>query len=65
MGSKWNTFNNYSTYFGGYEKISILFIPFSLFMFFASVNVRNNRVINIIASATFGVYLIEPVKKSL
>ena len=27
-------------------------------MFFASVNVRNNRVINIIASATFGVYLI-------
>ena len=58
MGSKWNTFNNYSTYFGGYEKISILFIPFSLFMFFASVNVRNNRVINIIASATFGVYLI-------
>lgn len=58
MGSKWNTFNNYSTYFFGYEKISILFISISLFMFFASVNVRNNRVINIIASATFGVYLI-------
>lgn len=58
MGSKWSVFGDYSTYFYGYEKLSVLLISITLFMYFKSMEVKNNKLINIIASATFGVYLI-------
>lgn len=46
------------TYFYGQEKITVLLISLSLFMAFATMKMKHYRFINIVSSATFGVYLI-------
>jgi surface polysaccharide O-acyltransferase-like enzyme len=58
LGSKWPFFMSYVTYFYGQEKITILLISICLFMVFAMQKINYHKWINILASATFGVYLI-------
>lgn len=45
-------------YFAGINSFIILFISISIFGFFQSFSIKNNRLINTIASTTFGIYLI-------
>lgn len=52
----------HSTYFYGQNKLPILVVSVSLFMAFASLKIKYNKWINVIASATFGVYLIHDNK---
>lgn len=58
LGVRWNVFASNSTYFYGQEKFSVLLISLSLFMAFATMKMNYYKWINVIASATFGVYLI-------
>lgn len=58
MGVKWGFFAKYITYFYSQESIFVLLTSVSLFLLFKSLKVKQSVVINKIASATFGVYLI-------
>lgn len=58
LGMKYSLFWEQATYFAGMNKLPILVCAISLFLGFQSLSLRNNRLINVIASATFGVYLI-------
>lgn len=58
LGTKWSIFFDHATYFYGQEKLPTLLISLTLFMAFASLKISFHKWINIIASATFGVYLI-------
>ena len=58
LGKKYIIFINYQNYFYGQEKITVLLISVCLFMTFSTLKIKYNKWINIIASATFGVYLI-------
>lgn len=58
LGTKWPVFSVNFSYFYNEAKLPTLLISLSLFMFFATTKMKYNRLINIIASATFGVYLI-------
>lgn len=58
LGLKADYFSLESTYFYSTQSLSVLVISVCLFMTFATTNIKNNKFINIIASATFGVYLI-------
>ena len=46
------------TSFYGQEKLTVLLISLSLFMCFATLRMSYSKIINTLASATFGVYLI-------
>lgn len=58
VGVKYTTFSDSTLYF--YRRNSILTIiqSISLFMTFININIKNNKIINKIASTTFGVFLI-------
>lgn len=58
LGTKWNIFAAHTRYFYGEQKLPVLLISLTLFMAFASIKMSYHKSINIIASATFGVYLI-------
>lgn len=58
LGSKHDISPFYPTYFYGQEKLTVLLISLSLFMAFATMRMKYYRFINLVASATFGVYLI-------
>lgn len=58
MGERWNRFSAYSTYFYGQEKVTVLLMSSTLFMAFVTLKMNYHKWINILASATFGVYLI-------
>lgn len=58
LGKRWHIFESNVNYFYGQEKITILIISIMLFMTFVTLNINYNKWINIIASASFGVYLI-------
>ena len=58
LGTKWSVFASNARYFFGQEKLSVLLCAFTLFMAFSKLKMRYHKGINIIASATFGVYLI-------
>lgn len=45
-------------YFGGQNKITTYLCALTLFMAFVNLEVRQSKVINTIASTTFGIYLI-------
>lgn len=62
LGSKWEIFASNVTYFYGQEKITTLLISLCLFMVFATLKMNYHKWINIVASATFGVYLIHDNK---
>ena len=56
LGAKWNV--SLTTYYYGQVKLPVLLISVTLFMAFAGLKMRYHKWINVIASATFGVYLI-------
>lgn len=68
FGSKWDIFAKHITYFYGQEKLTILSVSLCLFMCFATLKMNYHKWINMMASATFGVYLIHDnniIRKSL
>lgn len=58
LGTKIFVFSTHSTYFFGMQKLPILMISVFIFLIFLRVNIGSIKLINIISSATFGVYLI-------
>lgn len=58
MGEYLNDMNFYATYLYGKEKIPIFLISLFLFLGFKNLDIKKSKVINVLASATFGVYLI-------
>lgn len=58
MSTKWDALSGYVTYFYSMEKVTVLLSAVSLFMTFATLKIRNHKWINVLATATFGVYLI-------
>ena len=58
LGTKWSIFATNATYFYGQQKLPDLLIALTLFMTFATLKMSYHKWINIVASATFGVYLI-------
>lgn len=58
LGAKYDISPFYPTYFYGQEKVTVLLISLSLFMAFTTMKMKYYRFINMMASATFGVYLI-------
>ncbi len=58
MGIKAPYFAKNANYFFGMQKLPILAISVLMFIGFLKINVGYNRIINTVASATFGVYLI-------
>ena len=58
LKTKITTFSLPSNYLYGMQTLPVLLISVCLFMTFAKTTIKNNKFINIVASATFGVYLI-------
>lgn len=58
LGLKISVFANHSTYFYEMQKLPILIAALMLFIGFANANIKYVPAINIVSSATFGVYLI-------
>ena len=58
LGTKWSIFASHTRYFYGEQKLPVLLVALTLFMAFATLKMSYHKSINIIASATFGVYLI-------
>lgn len=58
LGMKISVFSEHSTYFFGETRFPIFIISVLLFVGFSKVNIGCKPVINVISSATFGVYLI-------
>ena len=58
LGTKRNELAVHAIDFFGMESFPILLMAFFLFMTFAKLKIKYNKWINVIASATFGVYLI-------
>ena len=47
-----------STLFSSLYELPVLIVSLLIFIFFKNLKIKNNKLVNIIASATFGVYLI-------
>ena len=58
LATRWEFFTSKITYFYNLNKLTVLLISLSLFMVFANLKMKYSKIINVIASATFGVYLI-------
>lgn len=58
LGTKRNELAVHAIDFFGMERFPILLMALFLFMTFAKLKIKCNKWINVIASATFGVYLI-------
>lgn len=57
--NKYFAYKSFSSYyFFTQDKITFLFISIFLFCFFATMKERKNKIINLLASSTFGIYLI-------
>ena len=58
LGTKWEVFFVHATWFFDMQRIPGLLISLTLFMSFATLKIKYHKWINILGSATFGVYLI-------
>lgn len=58
LGTKISFFRDNPTLFYGMQMLPILIISVLMFIGFKKISVRQSRIINLISSATFGVYLI-------
>ena len=58
LGTKISIFGTNATFFYDMQRLPILIVSVLLFIGFLKLNIRHNKIINIISSATFGVYLI-------
>lgn len=55
---KISIFGKYSTYFFLKPSPLILFLSIAIFNLFAKLNIRSSKIINLISSCVFGIYLI-------
>lgn len=58
VGTRYEVFSFYTTYFYSENSITILFLSVVLFLAFVNLQIKQNIMINAIASSTFGIYLI-------
>lgn len=58
LGTKFSWLASRAMYFYNQDKLNVLVIAASVFLLFKSIDVKQCKIINKIASATFGVYLI-------
>lgn len=58
IGIKIPYIRKYTTIFFGMQKLPLMLASLFLFVGFLKINIKSNKVINTIATATFGVYLI-------
>ena len=58
LATKWEKLSSYETYFFEMDTLTGLLISLTLFMAFATMKMNYHKWINVIASSTFGVYLI-------
>lgn len=58
LGTRYNAFLEHATYFYGMQRVPALLISLTLFMAFSTLKMNYHKWINVLASATFGVYLI-------
>ena len=58
LGTRWSIFFKNTTYFYDMQKLSVLLISLTLFMAFVTLKMSYHKLINTLATATFGVYLI-------
>lgn len=58
IGIKNKEVASYATFYYGMKKIPMVLIPVCLFLWGIIKHIRNSKVINIISSTTFGIYLI-------
>lgn len=58
LGVKIDSFSSKALHFTGMNQIPILICAVSLFLGFKNCKIPNNKIINIISSSMFGVYLI-------
>ena len=58
LGTKISVFGEQATFFYNMQRLPILVISILMFVGFLNIEIGCNRIINLVASATFGVYLI-------
>ena len=58
IGIRIPTAGEHATYLFGLQKIPTMIISILIFVGFINLKIKNNKFINIIASTTFGIYLI-------
>lgn len=58
IGTKIAFFRENATYFYSLQSLPIILISLFMFLGFLQINIKHNKIINTVASATFGVYLI-------
>ncbi len=62
LRARWSIFSSYVTSFFELNELSVLLASLCLFMTFEKTELPYNKWVNLIASATFGVYLIHDSK---
>ena len=62
LGTKNASFVPYIRFWYEQEKLTVLLVSVSLFMAFAKLNMKYHKWINVLGSATFGVYLLHDHK---
>ena len=58
LGTKLSFFGNHATFFYGMQQFPMLVVSLLMFFGFSKLNCKNNKIINVISSTTFGIYLI-------
>lgn len=58
VGIRCEDFLDYATKFYGMQTLPVVLISVFTFILFLNLNIKHNKIINCVASATFGVYLI-------
>lgn len=58
LSLKFSVFSNYIVYFYDMQRLPVLLISLTMFIGFLNIDIGHKSVINIISSATFGIYLI-------
>lgn len=58
LGTKWAFFSEHNRYFYELQSLPTLGIAICIFVAFTNMNIKYSKWINVVSSATFGVYLI-------
>lgn len=58
IGTKYSIFSKHATFFYGRDSILTVFRAICFFMAFNTMDMKNNRFVNKVATTTFGVYLL-------
>ena len=58
LGTKMTVFSSHATYFYDMQKLPVFLISLFIFIGFLKLQIKPNRIINTVSSASFGVYLI-------